>query len=575
MTQTSQLKIKDYLIAQNLVTEEKLAELVSPGQNMEETLVKKKKFFSHQEFTNIKSQVFNLPVADLSDLDVESSVLNILSQKAAQNYQVLIFERQGNQIKVGMVDPGNFQAKEAIEFLAAQQGLKPEYYVISFQDFVKVFRSYSGFQEEIGTALESAKVKFEQKVEKLKTVSDADLQSVVKSAPVAKIVSVIIQHAVEGRASDIHIEPSRNAGRVRYRVDGVLHTSLEVPGYLYSSIVSRIKVLASMKLDETRIPQDGRIRVSVDEREIDLRVSVLPTLDLEKVVMRVLDTSAGVPTLKELGFSDQQIEVIDRNMKKPYGLFLMTGPTGSGKTTTLYSILNNLNSETFNITTLEDPIEYYVQGVNQSQINHTVGYTFASGLRAILRQDPNIIMVGEIRDNETAELAIHAGLTGHLVFSTLHTNSAWGAVPRLIDMKCEPFLLASTLNLVMAQRLVRTICPDCKVEDRVSDKIRQRLDNELAAMPPEILAKFNGQHTFYKGKGCQSCANSGYLGRTVVAEILEINRDLKDLIAEGSTSKKLDEIQKEQKFLTLVQDGVLKALEGKTTVEEVVRVSQL
>jgi type IV pilus assembly protein PilB len=344
---------------------------------------------------------------------------------------------------------------------------------------------------------------------------------------------------------------------------------------LYNSVVSRIKVLANLKLDETRKPQDGRIRVKINGGDIDLRVSVFPMLNAEKVVMRVLDTSAGVPNLAELGFRQYHIDIIEKSIKRPHGIFLLTGPTGSGKTTALYSILNKLNSENDNITTLEDPIEYYIEGINQSQINTEIGFTFASGLRAVLRQDPNIIMVGEVRDNETAELVIHAGLTGHLVFSTLHTNSAWGAIPRLIDMNAEPFLLASTLNILMAQRLVRKICPHCKKEVKLPVLTEKKVKEEILNIPEDHLKEFGGKYKFYKGAGCSDCGNTGYLSRTVVSEVLEVGIELKDLISKKFTMEEIREQLKKQGFITLVQDGIIKALSGETTIEEVMRASKL
>lgn len=566
-------KIKEYLLGNNILTEEKIAILGKKGRNWEEDLVVEK-LMSPLEVASIKSKVYNVPAVDLSDIDVPAEVLNSLNQKAALNYEMIVFEKNQNNIKVGMVNPEDFQAHDAMEFLAKQAGLIPEYFTISYVDFRKVFAQYSGFKKEIGSALQFAQEKFARK-EEIVEISNADnLGEIVKNAPVAKIVSVIIEHAVDGRASDIHIEPERNESRVRYRVDGILHTSISIPSNLHNSIVSRIKVLANLKLDETRVPQDGRIRVSVNGQDIDLRVSVLPMLDAEKVVMRVLDTSAGVPTLAELGFSDYHIEIIKRNMTRPFGLFLLTGPTGSGKTTTLYSILNSLTSDEFNITTLEDPIEYYINTINQSQINPEVGYSFANGLRAILRQDPNIIMVGEIRDNETAELVVHAALTGHLVFSTLHTNNAWGAIPRLIDMKVEPFLLSSILNLVMAQRLVRKICPSCKAETKLPPKLEERIATEIKEIHPDFLKEFGGKMTFYKGNGCANCGNTGYAGRTVIGEMLELSNSFKDLIARGFTMEEVREQMKKQKFVDLLQDGIIKGLKGMTTIEEVMRVSQ-
>ena len=556
-----------------ILTEDRVVIIEKNKSNWEDELVAEK-MMTPIEAASIKSKVYNVPAVDLSEVNVPAEVLNSLNQKAALNYEMLVFARDSKGIKVGMVNPEDFQAHDAMEFLAKQQGLIPEYFVISYADFRKVISQYSGFTKEIGSALESASEKFAKKEEIIEISDSGNLGEIVKNAPVAKIVSVIIEHAVDGGASDIHIEPERNETRVRYRVDGILHTSITIPNYLHSSVISRIKVLANLKLDETRIPQDGRIRVSVNGQAIDLRVSVLPMLDSEKVVMRVLDTSAGVPTLAELGFSDYHIEIISRNMTRPFGLFLLTGPTGSGKTTTLYSILNSLTSDEFNITTLEDPIEYYINAINQSQVNPDVGYSFSNGLRAILRQDPNIIMVGEIRDNETAELVVHAALTGHLVFSTLHTNNAWGAIPRLIDMKAEPFLLSSILNLVMAQRLVRKICPSCKIEMKLPSNLEERIGQEIKEIHSDFLKEFGGKMIFYKGKGCASCGNTGYAGRTVIGEILEVGNDLKDLIAKDFTMEEIREQLKKQKFVDLLQDGIIKALKGMTTIEEVMRVSQ-
>ena len=575
------LQIKDYLLEKKIITPEQLAsveqEIKSSGKSPEEVFIEKN-IFSSSDFTKIKASAYNMELVDLSDYKVEQGVLAILPQKVAKNYEMVIFAKKNNIISVGMVNPHDFKAHEAIEFLAQQQGLDPKYFVISLGDYRNVFRQYSGFKKEIGTALESAKEKFGDS-EEIIQVSEEDVSGdnidLIKSAPVAKIVSVIIRHAVEGGASDIHIEPKHKEGRVRYRVDGGLHTTIVLPSYLYNSVVSRIKVLSNLKLDETRKPQDGRIRVKINGGDIDLRVSVFPMLNAEKVVMRVLDTSAGVPNLAELGFRQYHIDIIEKSIKRPHGIFLLTGPTGSGKTTALYSILNKLNSENDNITTLEDPIEYYIEGINQSQINTEIGFTFASGLRAVLRQDPNIIMVGEVRDNETAELVIHAGLTGHLVFSTLHTNSAWGAIPRLIDMNAEPFLLASTLNILMAQRLVRKICPHCKKEVKLPVLTEKKVKEEILNIPEDHLKEFGGKYKFYKGAGCSDCGNTGYLSRTVVSEVLEVGIELKDLISKKFTMEEIREQLKKQGFITLVQDGIIKALSGETTIEEVMRASKL
>ena len=403
------------------------------------------------------------------------------------------------------------------------------------------------------------------------------MAEVIKRAPVSKIVSVVIRHAVDGGASDIHIEPMDKESRIRYRIDGVLRTSLVLPKYIHSAVISRIKVMANLKLDETRVPQDGRIRMIVDDRDVDLRISILPLLGKEKIVMRILDVSKKAPTLKELGYLDKHIEIIERNIKRPHGMFLISGPTGSGKSTTLYSVLTQLNVEGVNISTLEDPIEYHLAGVNQSQVNYDVDFVFATGLRALLRQDPDILMVGEIRDGETAELSVHAGLTGHLIFSTIHTNDSFGVIPRLVDMKVEPFLIASTLNIVVAQRLVRRICEHCKEEIELPADIKKEIDDEVKKIPQSVLSHYlntNKKMTFYKGKGCVYCNNMGYSGRVAIAEILQVTQELQKIIVAGS---KIEDVQKEaqrQGMISLLQDGVIKTLQGVTTVEEVLRVSR-
>jgi type IV pilus assembly protein PilB len=493
-----------------------------------------------------------------------------------ENYQMMIFDSQDNQVKVGLVDPGNFLAHEAIDFLAKDNHWQVAYYAISLNDFRRLSRGSAGYTKELTSALELAEEKFAVREETVAATPAEQFSESVRSAPVAKIVSVIIRHAIEGKASDIHIEPGRAESMVRYRVDGILHTSLTLPSYLHSAVISRIKVMANLRLDETRIPQDGRIRLTLDGTDIDLRVSVLPMLNAEKVVIRVLDTSAGIPTLEQLGFSPYHIIMLKRNITRPFGIVLLTGPTGSGKTTTLYSILNIIRNEGVNITTLEDPIEYSIEGVNQSQINPEVGFTFAEGLRSVLRQDPNIVMVGEIRDRETTELVIHAGLTGHLVFSTLHTNNAWGAIPRMIDLKAEPFLLASTMNLVMAQRLVRSLCPDCRQEQTLPPALLGRIKEELAHIPKEFWEGSMPEIKFYHGVGCKTCGNSGYVGRTVISELFEVGQELKDIIAkEQFDSQTVSSQLAKQKFITLMQDGLVKALKAETTVDEVMRVTQL
>lgn len=403
----------------------------------------------------------------------------------------------------------------------------------------------------------------------------------------AKIVSVIIKNAIDSRASDIHIEPYENESRVRYRIDGILKNALFLPKNIHTAVVARIKVLAKMKLDEMRVPQDGRIVLIFDGREIDFRISTLPIgSGLEKAVLRILDTVKGIISLEELGFNNYVLSVLKRSIKKTNGIILATGPTGSGKTTTLYSIINILNKEGVNISTLEDPIEYQMKGINQSQIRPKIGYSFATGLRSLVRQDPDIIMVGEVRDEETAELSVHAGLTGHLVLSTLHTNDALSTIFRLIDMKVEPILLASILRVIISQRLARRLCPHCKkeVELNYKNEFMIKAREGLKELSPERILleipdlKDNGgvegidNLKIYQPVGCQRCQGTGYLERVAVGEIIEINENLKYIIINDLKNLTIEKIKQSQEFVSIKEDGFIKVLLGLTNLEEVLRV---
>lgn len=524
-----------------------------------------------------KGKILGVEYVDLRDKEIPVDTIGLVPRGVTEAHKAVAFERKEGVLKVGFVDPGNFEDTEAIEFLISSIGVQIRIYIISEESFNFSLRRYEQLGTEVEKALQIAKEKFVSTKKSEEKIEGASLEAVIKGAPVSRIVSVIMQHAVEMGASDIHIEPLGQESRVRYRIDGVLKIILNLPGYIHDAVVSRVKVLSSLKLDETRIPQDGRITQVVDRKIIDFRVSVLPVVGQEKVVMRVLDTSQGVPTLEDLGFRPDHVDIILKNIKKPHGLFLISGPTGSGKSTTLYTALNLLNSEGVNIITLEDPIEYYIAGVNQSQIRPEVGYTFASGLRSILRQDPNVIMVGEIRDVETAELAVHAALTGHLIFSTIHTNDSFGVVPRLVDMHVEPFLLSATLNMAIAQRLARKLCDECKSEITIPKDLEDRVKKELGAIQKDLLPKgvdLSGSIKAYEAKGCKACGQTGYEGRVAIAEILIISDQMRKLIMGGFPPDQVREEMKRQKMTSLVQDGLLKVLAGKTTVEEVLRIAE-
>jgi len=538
------------------------------------------KIINVEDLTKVKAKFYNLPYENITELIINNTILNIIPSEVAQNYKIVCFKKEKNVIKVGVVDPDNFKAIEAVDFLAKGNNLQAEFFLVSRNGFEAAFKQYKSLSKELDTALKTRAKAEEDQLVAIDEKNKPEVgEEVTKSAPVAKIVSVIIRHAVEGKASDIHIEPLKNETRVRYRIDGVLHTSLVLPKIIHNSLIARIKVMANLKLDETRIPQDGRIRLAINDREIDFRVSILPLVGFEKVVMRILDTTKGAPKLTDLGFQGRQLKLLMNNIKKTEGILLITGPTGSGKSTTLFALLDILNKEGINISTLEDPVEYKMEGVNQSQIFPNLGYTFASGLRSFLRQDPNIIMVGEIRDQETAELSIHSALTGHYVLSTLHTVDCSGVITRLVDMGVEPFLIGSTLNTVIAQRLARKICVHCRKEIEMPKEYTETIKKEIAAIGEEYIKKelmkdFDINNLkFFKGEGCGRCANTGYSGRVAIAEVLDVNKEIRDLIISGQKYIDIDTIRHSQLFITIRQDGFLKVIQGLTTMEEVLRVT--
>lgn len=570
------LSVVDTFLQSQPLPADKLDELRQQAKNDDElaNLIVQKGLASEEEMTKARAKVLGVTYMDLFGKTISQSILNLIPRELAENYTVVSFDRQDKEVSVAMVNPGDFKAIEAIEFIARENGFKAKYFVISASGFRYAVKQYATLGAEVEEALASTDKKEEGDVLEAVLGKEKGMEEVVKSAPVSKMVNVILKHAVEGNASDIHIEPIENETRVRYRVDGVLHTSLILPRYVHNSIVARIKVLCNLKLDETRVPQDGRFRTEWGGRVIDYRVSTLPLFSNEKVVMRILDRAAVVLDLEKLGFEGKALDAMQRAVEKTVGLILLTGPTGSGKSTTLSALLTILNNESVNIITLEDPVEYYIEGVNQSQINADVGLTFAAGLRSILRQDPDIIMVGEIRDKETAELAVQASLTGHLVLSTLHTNDSFGAIPRLIDMGIEPFLITASLSTIAAQRLVRRICQYCQEESKLPENMQKEVEKEIAKIAPEVYKQRMGVEksdklTFFEGKGCARCENTGYKGRILIDEILEIDEKLKNIIVSNPTIDSIKETAMRQNMVTMLQDGILKALGRKTTFQEV------
>lgn len=574
-----QKKILEILLNRNLVSSEQAISILEQAKKEDrsiEDVLQEKRIIDNESFLKIKAELYGLSYENLVETEISQGILNTIPRQVAENYKIICFDKTSQLIKVGIVDPENFKAIEAVDFLAKEQNLTVQYFIISEESFQAALKQYKTITEELTKALKTREAEQQEHLagEEMERVESAE---VTKSAPVAKIVSVIIRHAVEGGASDIHIEPLEKESRVRYRIDGILHTSLILPRSVHTAIVARIKVMANLKLDETRLPQDGRIRLIINEKEYDFRVSTLPLTNTEKVVMRILDTGKRAPTLNDLGYQGIQLEVINRNLKKTEGMLLTTGPTGSGKSTTLFSMLTTMNKEGINICTLEDPVEYQIKGINQAQVRPVVGFTFATGLRSLLRQDPDVIMVGEIRDEETAELAVHSALTGHYVLSTLHTTDAPGAITRLIDMKVEPFLLGSTLHTVIAQRLARKICVNCKTEFKMPaeqlKEIKAEINNVGVDYIKTIIPDFDENNlVFFSGKGCPRCGNTGYTGRIALAEVLDINNELKEIIFSGEKHISRKEIETNQKFVSIKQDGIIKVLQGMTTMEEVYRV---
>jgi type IV pilus assembly protein PilB len=513
---------------------------------------------------------------DLGNLKISPDIIGIVPYEAAKKYQFVPLEKDGQTLRVGAVDVDGIDVQNALQFLSEKNQFSIELIKISEKDFKAALEAYTSPSLSITQALESIGDEETDQKPKEEGEKEKAEDKVLREAPVAKIVEVILRNAIEGMASDIHIEPLEDSIRVRYRQDGILHNSLALPKKIGPAIVSRIKILSNLKIDEKRKPQDGRFRIIERGKQIDLRVSSLPVSMGEKVVMRVLDKEKGLIDLDDLGVRGRNYKIVKDSVSEPYGMILITGPTGSGKSTTLYSILKILNKEGVNIVTLEDPVEYAIEGINQSQVKAEIGYDFASGLRSILRQDPDIIMVGEIRDKETAELAVHAALTGHVVLSTLHTNDSIGAIPRLIDMGVEAFLLSSSLRIIIAQRLVRKICSDCKEEVQLNEGTKANIKKILSQIPEAERKDIDLEKDIkaYKGKGCPKCGGVGLKGRIGIFEVFYLDSDVVNLLGDRVEEEDLRKIAKKQGMITMKQDGIIKVIGGETTLEEVERVTE-
>ena len=526
---------------------------------------------SIEDLLALKSERYGIPSRVLpAQTPIEQSVLQYIPEDSARHYRAVPLLVRDGALEVGIVDPDNIEALDALQFIAGRIGMPYKLSIISEADFGRVIDEYKNLTGEVGAALteyEGSEVPVE--LDSSPAPSKKDVEDTIKAdAPVTKIVATVLRYAVEGGASDIHIEPTPESTRVRFRMDGDLHTSLELPQKVHPAVVARIKILSQMRLDEKRKPQDGRFSTSVEGRRIDFRVSTFPTQYGEKVVMRILDRSKATATMETVGFNAEQLAVVREMIKAPYGIILMSGPTGSGKSTTLFAMLSELDRESANVVSIEDPVEYEIAGVAQSQVHPEIGYTFASGLRSILRQDPDTIMIGEIRDKETAQLAIQAALTGHLVFSTIHTNTAAGAIPRLIDMGVDPFLIAPTLVAVIGQRLVRKLCDGGGEAEPVSESVKMLLEKQFSDLSPEHRKKIPKFDTVYKAVPTSDCPN-GTRGRLGVFEILKMDKDLEHVILTTPVEEEVFAAARKKGMLTMREDAIIKALAGQIPFEEV------
>ncbi len=571
------MSVLDILLQKKLISKADIGEIrkqISTGVLMDEALL------SHgvksDDILSARGEFLNIPVRALNGASIPFDVLEYVPEESALHYRFAPIGLVDGTLEVGIVDPDNMEARDALNFLATKKNIPYNVFLITQNDFNKIIEMYKGLTGEVTKALseletelsvETASVKKDGK-KSGKSEEEKGEALIVEDAPVVKIVATIVRYAVEGEASDVHIEHMRDKVRVRFRVDGILNTSLVLPPQIHSAVVSRIKVLSNMKLDEKRKPQDGRFSARIDGRRIDFRVSTFPAYYGEKVVMRILDQAKGIRTIDNLGFSPRYLEMVKKAIGAPYGMILITGPTGSGKSTTLYSILEEVDRESYNVLSLEDPVEYQIEGVSQSQVRPEIGYDFSSGLRTTLRQDPDVIMVGEIRDKETAQLAVQAALTGHLVFSTLHTNNAAGVIPRLIDMGVDPYLIAPTLILAIAQRLVGSLCPNGGEAMKVEGSTKALIERNFADLPQEYLKEIPFTDTVYKIKPTPDCPK-GTRGRLAVFEMFMMDKEIEKAILTNPVESEILKIARKKGMLSIRESAIVKAFEKKIPFEEV------
>ena len=555
------------------------AELQKPGTTEEAALLKVG--VAPKDILAVKGEYYGIPTRELGTATVPFDILRFVPEESARHYQLVPLGVVDGVLEVGVTDPDNLEARDALTFISAKVGMPYKLFLIIEADFQKLLTQYKGLSGEVGKALGELETELTMEAKEAgdkgervsvtledELVTETEAQAITEDAPVTKIVATVLRHAAEQRASDIHIEPLVDRTRVRFRIDGVLITNITLPPKVHSSVVARIKVLSNMRLDEKRKPQDGRFSARVGGNKVDFRVSTFPTYYGEKVVMRILGASAKILKLEDFGLSARNLELIRTAIKKPYGMILISGPTGSGKSTTLYALLNEVDREKQNVLSLEDPVEYTIPGVSQSQVRPEIGYTFANGLRTTLRQDPNIIMVGEIRDAETANLAVQAALTGHLVLSTIHTNNSVGIVPRLLDMGVEPYLIPPVLILGMAQRLVKTLCPGGGKKTPVEGSMKEMLDKQFADLPKEFHKDIPPLDEVYRMEQTPDCP-AGTRGRIATYEMFNMNIELERAILANKPEDELFSIVRKNGMLTMKEDAIIKSAQGVIPFEEV------
>ena len=594
--------ILDILVTQNLIDSNEAKKIRAESNNKGikiGDLIIEKGNISEEDLAKAYSALYNIPFIRL-DMNIPSEIITKFPEEISKKYRVVVFDMMGERvIKVAISRPFDPQVDELISFVADKNELEVDRYITTDADIEEALNKY---QDKTSAAPQIKPIKpetagqteakpygqpaSEQSKREELPVAEADigrllkedikslsaLEDIIKKGSIPTIVAAVINFALFRRASDVHIQPTEKNVRVRYRIDGVLNDITNIPLEFHLAIISRIKILSKLRIDEKRIPQDGRFEVVFSKKSVDIRVSTLPTTHGEKVVMRLLDTSSGTFSLDDLGLRGGGFKEFVKSITKPYGMIIACGPTGSGKTTTLYAALNYINKPGVNIVTLEDPVEYEVDGISQSQAKPDIGYDFADGLRSVLRQDPDIIMVGEIRDKDTAGMAVQSSLTGHLVFSSLHTNDSSGGIPRLINMGIEPFLIISAVNIFIAQRLVRKICPNCKKEAKLPSSLLEKINKEIDELPHDVTSKFKQPYKFYEGGGCRSCGE-GYFGRIGIFEVLPMTEKIQKMTMASPTAVMIKQTALEEGMLSMKQDGLIKALEGITTIEEVLRVT--